>query len=325
MNGNRKYILMGTLCILLGSATLSVKADVGGDVARLAEQLRSKQFINNDFIKKAPSRALLTELWKYLNDPSERVRVSFLETALGMSQRDDVNMALRQEAVELLLTGLDKEPLPALASNIGERMQQLPRSVFSRKAKDMLARMMSRDEVLPEIVQLVGVANVQTSPVRQRLKQMSESSTSDDAVSKAADAKLSVRALRRERGNRRANRAARWALGRLGNIEVVEELIARLDAAPDAVARLRPMQDLARTRQPEAVAALVRYLFSEERLPNTMNDNFPGPKLATFAVSFLKDIVEGFPEGLSDSSDASVEKARQWVTQQGVENLRIKD
>lgn len=180
---------------------------------------------------------------------------------------------------------------------------------------------MSRDAVVPEVVRLVGVAGVDTSPVKRRLKEIVEEEENTTAANMAVQTE---RAKKRQRANWAAKKSARWALASMGDETAIQELVAAADAAPEALDRLGPFQDLVYTRQPQAIAALARYVFSEERLRPLIGTE-PGEKLAHRAIYYLAKVVEGFPKQALGGTEESLAEARQWLTQRGIANLRIKD
>jgi hypothetical protein len=111
---------------------------------------------------KAQPGAVIASLWKYIDDPHEGVRSKTAGMAAAICEQEDNDAAVRQEAVELLLTAIDNEPIPHLAQMAAVRMMSLPPSLFSRRARDIIHRMMSRDRVESEIIRMAGLANVQT-------------------------------------------------------------------------------------------------------------------------------------------------------------------
>jgi hypothetical protein len=93
------------------------------------------------------------------------------------------------------------------------------------------------------------------------------------------------------------------------------------------------LQDLLHLRQPEAIAALVQVLFRDERLPSTVDPgpgqeapfvSPPGPYVAFDALSYLSRYVENWPSKAFPPSAEGLQQAREWVTKQGIANLKIK-
>jgi hypothetical protein len=202
-------------------------------------------------------------------------------------------------------------------------MVSLPPSAFSQKARDILDRVMSRDVVSSNIVRLAGLANVQTPAVKQRLQKMLAVAAEGNKP-KVDDKGQPVLLTKREQSDRDNGKAASWAMAAMGDAAAIQQLVSALDSASDAAARMEVMQELAKTRQPRCVAALVGCLFSEERLPNIMVDT-PGAKLAYRAIVLLADVVEGWPPAtLHKGTDEAVSQARQWIAGQDVGKLKIK-
>ncbi len=296
-------------------------ADVEADVAAYMEFIRTHKYDVPESTPdmKAQDAAVVAALWKYIGDPSENVRVSLFGKAETYASLDNVERKVRQEAVELMLSAFEVEPFPALISNVAEKLAMLPRSLFSRRAKEIITRLMSRDVIVPEVVRLVGVAGVDTLQANRRLREIMEAEENTPIATIPTE-----RAKKRHRANLAAKKTARWALASMGDETAIQELIAAADAAPEALDRLGPFHNLAYTRQPKAIAALVRYVFSEERLPPLMG-TAPGEKLAHRAIYYLAQVVEGFPKQALEGTEEALAEARQWLTQQGIANLRIKD
>ena len=312
----KKSLPVFLTCASLALVSLTAQpavADVSQTFAAYMEHLRDDEPMNYDSLKAAPPQQLLPEIKKYLGDPSEMVRVISLGWAVSIanSSRD---LATRQEAVELALTGVEQEPLPALAENISSDMVSLPPSIFSRRAREIIQRIVKRGNEPSSVLRLTGVAHVEE--LRPQLQKWA-------AISSAHGSPVYTSSK---------SWSARWALAAIGDKKAVASLIAQLDAAPNVIERMNLFYWLANTRQPQAIAALARYLFSEERLPNTIDEivpgpasKLPGPKLAFNVILFLSDVVEDWPaDTVRKGTDEALAKARQWVTQQGVTQLKIK-
>lgn len=313
-------------CAFLALGNLGARpaaADISQDVATFMEQLRNREPIDPYQLEIVPPQQLLPELKKYLGDSSKPVRFYSLQLMLSIEHKSR-DLATRQEAVELALTGVETEPLPEVAGNIARRMLSLPPSTFSQKSKDIIARMMSRDVVSSDVVRLAGLANVKTPAVKQRLQKMFTLALEINK-SKLDEKGKPVPPTLEEQFDIDKTRAVVWAMAAMGDAKAIQILIADLDNAPDAVARLGPLQYLAYTRQPQAIAAVARYLFLEERLPNTMVDTSPGPKLAYRVINLLSEIIGDWPsETAFNGTDEALIQARQWVKKQGISNLKIK-
>lgn len=330
---NRKRTLGLALCASTSffiSVATPAAADVAADVTKIMEQRRNRESADLSWFRKAPPREVLTELWKYLGDPSERVRVTVLQASLGIASRGDEDRTLQREAVELVLTGIEQEPLPALANNIASRMVVLPRSAFSNKSKTIIERMMNNRSLAPHvqqhIIRLAGRANVQAIRVKRKLLELAEMSSSAVAANQAGNSQAGNN-RQAESLKRPHKRAARWALANMGDKAAVQSFVAELNAATTLSERQAAVGNLAYLRQPESVAALVRLLFNDE--PGKTEDDMLVMPVAADAVYFLAQIVEGFPVGsdelVSYQSQEKIARAREWVKQRGVANLRIKD
>ncbi len=320
----KNFTTTWVLCALAGLSVFiatPVEADVESDVAAFMEFLRTHKYDvpPSTADMKAQPEAVVAAMWKYIGDPSENVRSAVFRAATGYARSENLNFRARQEAVELALTAFESEPFPALTANVAEKLAMLPRSLFSRRAKEIITRLMSRDVVVPEVVSLVGVAGVDTLQANRRLQEIMAAEENTPIATIPTE-----RAKKRHRANLAAKKTARWALASIGDETAIQELIAAADAAPDALARLGPFHNLAYTRQPKAIAALVRYVFSEERLPPLVGAG-PGEKLAHRAIYYLAQVVEGFPKQALEGTEEALAAARQWLTQQGVANLKIKD
>lgn len=124
-------------------------------------------------------------------------------------------------------------------------------------------------------------------------------------------------------------RGSRWAatlaLARMGDPAAIQQVVAKAERSVEMHEHHRAMDELVFIRQPDAVAALVRVLFSEDK-PHQDGDAFT-TKYAQGATERLARIVRGFPvKSLGTSSSLEeLEVARQWVmAQSGASNLKIK-
>jgi hypothetical protein len=122
----------------------------------------------------------------------------------------------------------------------------------------------------------------------------------------------------------------------MGDKEAMTKLIAQLDAATSPEERYNVLYWLAYTRQPRAIAALVRYLHSEEKYPSLSVpmpgekgvDNPPPMLTAAYALYHLTLITENFPldeKGYSIFFGAvgKVKQAREKIAQFDLSKIKI--
>lgn len=132
----KTFTLALALCASTALSTLTAApalADVAADVAAYMEFVRTHEYKQPDATAdmKAQPGAVIAALWKYVGDPHENVRTTYFGMAAFIAQQNKkANLQVKQEAVELMLSGLEVEPFPALSANVAEGMTSLPRSLF---------------------------------------------------------------------------------------------------------------------------------------------------------------------------------------------------
>ncbi len=262
-------------------------------------------------MEKATPGKVLAELKKYANHPDKKVRARTFDLAWRVLKRS-AERGTRQQALRHMLSIVVSDPDPLTARSSSESLVaraalDLRAADFTGEMRQWIHGMVQQKHPYPADLLLAGIADVQSA--KPRLNELAREP-----------------ALPGQTGWTNEKWAAHLALARMGDAAATRLCIQKVAGVTSEVQRVTlALQDIAYIRQPEAVAVLVEYLFSEKRLPSL--DGEPGGKYAQRALEHLTEMLEDFPVKNKEFgySNADIEQARQWITQQGgAAKLKIK-
>jgi hypothetical protein len=234
-------------------------------------------------------------LEKYLKAPDFDTRimtVAWIGTILHRTQ----DASTQESAISLLLTVAETDREGGLDDHAAKVLTALPGKAFNTEARSRVGKLLTRKEPPREIVLLAGV--IGDSAFDTRLRALASHYNESSPPRYGSN-----------------DWAAQLALARLGDAPSIEHVIKRLDAANDENDLIRMFPDLGYIRQPEAVALLKKFLFSDARLRPT-NPGMPGGRIAGYAVYELAKMLEGFPVKIEESKgygESEIAKARAWM------------
>ena len=289
--------------LLCGAASFRpAYADVASDVATfMEEESKSKSSEALDETRKKAPREVLLELGKYLKSDERKTRLTalWMISGTGKMQKDRV---ARRIATQLIFKSAVGDVDSSLAGTATDLLLGFTAADFSDDMRQTLYNYMAQNRAegksISSVATLAGVMEVPSAIGMLRELAASPQESSWGAVK---------------------------ALARMGDAASIQQVVARTESLEDVPGTLESLRDLVFIRQPQAVEALVRVLFSEGTYGN--GGDVPTTRYAQRAVDFLAQLVEGFPiEPLgTSSSKEQLEIARQWIIAQGgTGKLKIK-
>ena len=316
----RLCVLMTLCCGLLASAQAEEQkkeqqqdtkpaeakkpASVQEIVATLMNQVRNKGEVDHRPVFAVPPALALAEFQKYLNDPNEDVHVTALYTIRGIA-KGHKEPNVQRKAIEIIFDIAENGDMDDQATAAG-MLLQFSSVYFTPHMKDVIASLVNRERPDEDAIVLAGTAQVQS--LRERLRQLSAS----------------------------GNWKAALSLARLGDEVALQQVIAKFNSQPTIDKRVDLLNELAFTRQPQAVAIIASYLFTDERAPKA--GDFVGAPYAEKALYFLKVALADFPKKgekivvdalnrtltrkVSDAEE--IKAAREWLREQDITRLRMK-
>jgi hypothetical protein len=236
---------------------------------------------------------------KYLRDPDKEVRGHAAAIARMVAHRHPA-LEIRREAMRMNLDVMQTDPDPMLRADIAKTLAQSSlRDDFTDEMRQEIAALVQKPDHLTagtylgeQVILLAGVADAQSAT--PRLRQLAG----------------------------KGSFSAQLALARLGDPAATQYVIGKVESAGSRLGHFeKPLHYLAFTRQPAAVAVIIKYLFIEgSSTPSFDTGSVP---FALDAARALDGVVEGFPSTLAFGD--TVARSREWVTKQGgVANLKIR-
>lgn len=295
-------VLLAGSCLLVRSAVSAV-ADVKSDVAAYIGQASAgeKSESMEDAVSKAPPGQVLAALRQHLLAPKERVRLeaASLIARIGMKASE---RPIKRQATRMLLDVVLEDPDSGLASSARGSLMLFERADFTDDMRQVLhSYLLSRKDTPGAVYSEMALAGTMHIPAATGLLRQFAAA------------------------NPRADSPANLALARMGDQQATQRIIAKVEGEPNLTRRVtRLLSEYSYVRQPQTVEQLVRYLFSDERLPLYGVPN-TGERVATRAVTELRGIIVGFPDRLYPTAEEEIAEARKWVVAQGgAANLKIK-
>lgn len=267
--------------------------DVDKVVADKMEELRRNEFAPpfDSKMLALDAHLLLESLKPYQEDPAKRVRQAAY-SILWVVGRDSQDPAVRREVVRRLLVAFKD---PVVAGLTAQRVLSFRRADFDDEAKELIRELVQEGKPYRyRAILAAGIANVRE--VGPELRALTGGKWKEEENWWLTGSWVALRAL-----------------ARMGDKQAISDCVAMVEKEPDVSRRVTALlKDLAYIRQPEAVAVLVKYLNSDERLPP--RDGGPGRRYAQHAIMYLSETVVGFPvKDLPFLSDDKLETARKWM------------
>lgn len=276
--------------------------------ARLAELVREVRqgepphHVPGSVLAAQPETAL-RELQAYEQDPSDRVRWTVYAHYWSLGVSTD-RLDIRQAVTEKLLLATSDS---AGGGYTAERLQSFEEEDFGPRVRTLLRQMLAEDPkrttkdatTYRHLVLVAGIAQLR-----------------DEIPHLGTFLYDELAEVGKPGWWGRIGWAARLARARMGVEEDVVRAIQVVEAESDPVVRVaRLLRDLAYTRHPAAIAAIGKYLESEERLPQ-VKDTAPGAQYAQYAMEVLAENVPGFPvakKGQGAYTLADLAAAKRWA------------
>jgi hypothetical protein len=290
MNMKRQFTFTLALCALGAFRGLAAQpvADAAHEVMQLMEDARHNKVPPlRDSVLSAPPAQVLAELRKYMHDPDKRVRyrIPFIASSVGHEHGQ-----VRRQTIDFLLELATANPSDLVAEASIETLTSFSTGDFTTPQRQQIQELLSGSPT-EKLLLLAGVAEVRAAA--PQLRQWAD----------------------------KGRWPAQLSLARMGDPNAVTAVISTVEGTTDERRRLAMLDDLAFIRQPEAVAVLLEYLFSDKRTI-ALPPDVGSVGYAYRALSPLGTAVEGFP--VYDVK-GSIERVRQWVLEQGgAAKLKIK-
>lgn len=259
----------------------------------------------------ADSELILENLNPFLQDASPKIRHEAV-SVLGNVGRHSQSPPLRRRVVERLMEiYYSGDDAYVLQSAYGQ-LFGFKAGDFSEQAKSHVRQSLAPRKYGTDTVLLAGIANVQ------------------DKIPFLKKEYLRLPAYKyltpgeQKFFFNKAQWKIRLALARMGSREELEYCVNMVASWPDLHVRVHfGLQDLAYTRQPEAIRLIQTYLESDECFPTRVDAE--GMCYAMIALNLLAPILEEFPAEYSPGlfyTQEDIEAAREWMKAQTT--LKIK-
>ncbi len=257
---------------------------------REQEVQRAKQALTTEW-EGAPE-----DLRQYVAGDDEELRrdIYALYWRLGRAEED---LRKRRAYVEFMLTQTRSET-PFLRGQLLKWLQDFGKDDFGPTATRLLVEMAWTPDYAPEVIRLLGVAEVKSAVPKLKAQVKDEPLPADSTFVGSN------------------TWAALLALARMSDDDALRQVIARVRSEKDIVLRASVFfGNLGYTRRPGAFDTLRDYVGSAERLPQ-VKETSPGRPEACYAAGVFVRHVEGFPLDDPDVTERDLEKARSWVKAQ---------
>jgi hypothetical protein len=271
------------------------------DVAQFAEAIRTSNLSAGaiKLLDENRSRHVLSAVSLLKMDSSPSVRFNAY-AFLSHFKNKRIAPGLRARAVATLIAGW-RDDDPGIVSLVGDILTGFDKSDFSQAARDSLAILLSI--VPPQYKTLVKLCGyLEMKDQRQLLRSQLQSG----------------------RLSKRDSWSARIALCRLGDSNMIDEVLSKVRSQPitiEAIDLIYP--ELVYTRQPKAIEFLV-----EQVLTNSAKCDAPNPELrdtlpcAIHIIRLLAPALSEFPIALDNNGDfatndysAIVSRVQDWLRQ----------
>lgn len=297
---------IGHVVIALIAVGLWVATPLGCSTVNVQKKTETNMEYNEIQQKVDRARLALGAQWdgsiailhQYADDEPEDVRrdIYALYWRVGTASPEP---AKRAAIVEFMLDKTVNET-PMLRGQLLKWLQDFRKEDFNQNATVKLNVLPWTDEYTPEVILLIGIAEV-----RQAVPRLKEQ-IKDHPLAEPPP-----------RGYEGSNTwAALLALARMGDDAALSVVLRRVQKEENIVTRATILfDDLGYTRRPAAFDLLKKYINSNERLPQ-IKDNVPGTLEASRAAAVFSKYISGFPIQETDFNERETMQARAWVNAQ---------
>jgi hypothetical protein len=269
-------------------------SDTRQDVAELMAAVRTGAEVDNSKVMKAPAPEVLTALRSHASDRSRPVRLHAVALAIELGTMSP-ELGFRQQVTNHIVavavsypdkdTGIGRWALTAL--------QRFSPPDFTEQSRQAVSKLLDAAHPSSEALLLAGALELRAKKARllELMRDVDETGP----------------------WWARRSWSARLALARMGDKDQIQYVIQKIEAESDSVVRVTQLKNLAYLRQPLAVEVLVRYLLSDEVLPELYGQSVP---IAQYALDVLAQIIPGFPlpgRGSPIYTEDELKTARDWV------------
>ena len=109
----------------------------------------------------------------------------------------------------------------------------------------------------------------------------------------------------------------------MGDKTALQYVLRRVEAEEDEVIQVATLlQDVAYTRQPEAIKLLENYLFSQKRMP-PLYEGDEGTLFSQYAMNALAQMLEDFPLPVKFAyTPEEIQLAKNWMRSSGSHKIK---
>lgn len=280
------------------------KPDQALKVDSLMEELRGgKGIVVRDSVlarkgKNRESLEAVQKLKKYNKDASEQIQFAAQDLEYRIAKQSD-DVTVKKEVVTILSQDLAGNNLKA--QHARDLLLKFEKQHFSPAAKNEIAiQLKAENAPQPQVIRLAGVAGMEDQ--KNNFRNIIRNNNKADSLPETG------------KFYGKTSWASHLALARMGDANSLQYILARVKAEPDEVILVTLLlEDVAYTRQPQAVELIKQYLFSNDRLP-PLHEGADGTLHAQYAAGLLAEILEGFPLTTRFGYTLEeIETARQWM------------
>lgn len=306
-------------------------------VASYIAQAKTDEILDDLLYRKLSDDILIAELLPYLKDPKEdentrsRIVNQFKSIAVH-----NPSAALRRRAVEAVVESTLQYSETQFTGLLAARP-----SDFTAMARTMVLRLNQKTKQHPDLIRLAGSARVRE--LEPELRELNARLANEPKAIDYGDFGTKVdKSPEYPRGKTKLDtqeshlQAAVWyALACFGDSAAVQNLLTRAKVQRSSLRRGDLLQEVAWTRNPEAIKMVMPFVFSSEAIAES--GDMGGWSLRADVQASLSRVIEDFPtedevtkpifehikaHGLEESMGMSVvdtrdDKVRQWLAQPG--------